>query len=310
MYTKAVSFLLLGILGISINDTIIKFLSDAYALHQLVFIRAIFGLLIIVPLVLVRQGIAVLRTTRPGIHALRGLLIVLANLTFFAGLASLPLAEASAVVFVSPVLITIFSFYFLGEQIGVWRWSAVIVGLIGMICVVQPFCARLELTYLWPLAAAVCYAGFTVTTRFLGRTEGVASLATYSIVSFLVVSVAMGLLVGDGSFANTGNPNLEFLLRAWRWPDAADLGQIAAIGVLSAVIAIAMSAAYRAGEASFLAPFEYVNLPLVLLWGFLIFGDFPNALALFGMAWIVSGGMLMIFRERAKGRTAKSSSEL
>ena len=310
MYTKAVSFLLLGILGISINDTIIKFLSDAYALHQLVFIRAIFGLLIIVPLVLVRQGIAVLRTTRPGIHALRGLLIVLANLTFFAGLASLPLAEASAVVFVSPVLITIFSFYFLGEQIGVWRWSAVIVGLIGMICVVQPFGARLELTYLWPLAAAVCYAGFTVTTRFLGRTEGVASLATYSIVSFLVVSVAMGLLVGDGSFANTGNPNLVFLLRAWRWPDAADLGQIAAIGVLSAVIAIAMSAAYRAGEASFLAPFEYVNLPLVLLWGFLIFGDFPNALALFGMALIASGGMIMIFRERAKGRTAKSSSEL
>ena len=310
MYMKAVSFLLLGILGISINDTIIKFLSDAYALHQLVFIRAIFGLLIIVPLVLVRQGIAVLRTTRPGIHALRGLLIVLANLTFFAGLASLPLAEASAVVFVSPVLITIFSFYFLGEQIGVWRWSAVIVGLIGMICVVQPFGARLELTYLWPLAAAVCYAGFTVTTRFLGRTEGVASLATYSIVSFLVVSVVMGLLVGDGSFANTGNANLEFLLRAWRWPDAADLGQIAAIGVLSAVIAIAMSAAYRAGEASFLAPFEYVNLPLVLLWGFLIFGDFPNALALFGMALIASGGMIMIFRERAKGRTAKSSSEL
>ena len=310
MYTKAVSFLLLGILGISINDTIIKFLSDAYALHQLVFIRAIFGLLIIVPLVLVRQGIAVLRTTRPGIHALRGLLIVLANLTFFAGLASLPLAEASAVVFVSPVLITIFSFYFLGEQIGVWRWSAVIVGLIGMICVVQPFGARLELTYLWPLAAAVCYAGFTVTTRYLGRTEGVASLATYSIVSFLVVSVAMGLLVGDGSFANTGNPNLEFLLRAWRWPDAADLGQIAAIGVLSAVIAIAMSAAYRAGEASFLAPFEYVNLPLVLLWGFLIFGDFPNALALFGMALIASGGMIMIFREHEKGRRETSSSEL
>ena len=310
MYTKAVSFLLLGILGISINDTIIKFLSDAYALHQLVFIRAIFGLLIIVPLVLVRQGIAVLRTTRPGIHALRGLLIVLANLTFFAGLASLPLAEASAVVFVSPVLITIFSFYFLGEQIGVWRWSAVIVGLIGMICVVQPFGARLELTYLWPFAAAVCYAGFTVTTRFLGRTEGVASLATYSIVSFLVVSVAMGLLVGDGSFANTGNPNLEFLLRAWRWPDAADLGQIAAIGVLSAVIAIAMSAAYRAGEASFLAPFEYVNLPLVLLWGFLIFGDFPNALALFGMALIASGGMIMIFRGPENDRTATSSSEL
>ena len=310
MYMKAVLFLLIGILGISINDTIIKFLSDAYALHQLVFIRAIFGLLIIVPPVLARYGIAALRTTRPGVHALRGLLIVLANLTFFAGLASLPLAEASAVVFVSPVLITTFSYYFLGERIGVWRWSAVVIGLIGMICVVQPFGAQLELAFLWPLAAAVCYAGFTVTTRFLGRTEGIASLAIYSIVSFLVVSVAMGLSVGDGSFANTGNPNLEFLLRAWRWPDSDDFGLIAAIGLLSAVIAIAMSAAYRAAEASFLAPFEYANLPLVLLWGFLIFGDFPNTLALFGMALIASGGMIMIFRERAKGRTATSSSEL
>ena len=310
MYMKAVLFLLIGILGISINDTIIKFLSDAYALHQLVFIRAIFGLLIIVPPVLVRYGITALRTTRPGVHALRGLLIVLANLTFFAGLASLPLAEASAVVFVSPVLITTFSHYFLGERIGVWRWSAVVIGLIGMICVVQPFGAQLELAFLWPLAAAVCYAGFTVTTRFLGRTEGIASLATYSIVSFLVVSVAMGLSVGDGSFANTGNPNLEFLLRAWRWPDSDDLGLIAAIGLLASVIAIAMSAAYRAAEASFLAPFEYANLPLVLLWGFLIFGDLPNALALFGMALIASGGMIMIFRERAKGRTATSSSEL
>ena len=310
MHMKAVSFLLLGIFGISINDTIIKFLSDAYALHQLVFIRAIFGLLIIVPPILMRQGIAAFRTTRPGVHALRGLLIVLANLTFFAGLASLPLAEASAVVFVSPVLITTFSHYFLGERIGVWRWSAVVIGLIGMVCVVQPFGAQLELAFLWPLAAAVCYAGFTVTTRYLGRTEGIASLAIYSIVSFLVVSVAMGLSVGDGSFANTGNPNLEFLLRAWRWPDSDDLGLIAAIGLLSAVIAIAMSAAYRAAEASFLAPFEYANLPLVLLWGFLIFGDFPNALALFGMVLIGSGGMIMIFRERAKGRTATSSSEL
>ena len=310
MQMKAVSFLLLGILGISINDTIIKFLSDAYALHQLVFIRGIFGLLIIVPPVLVRYGIAALRTTRPSVHALRGLLIVLANLTFFAGLASLPLAEASAVVFVSPVLITTFSHYFLGERIGVWRWSAVVIGLIGMICVVQPFGAQLELAFLWPLAAAVCYAGFTVTTRYLGRTEGVPSLAIYSIVSFLVVSVAMGLLVGDGSFANTGNPNLEFLLRAWRWPDSDDLGLIAVIGLLSTVIAIAMSAAYRVAEASFLAPFEYANLPLVLLWGFLIFGDFPNAFALFGMVLIASGGMIMIFRERAKGRTAKSSSEL
>ena len=75
-----------------------------------------------------------------------------------------------------------------------------------------------------------------------------------------------------------------------------------AIGGLSAIIALAMAAAYRLGEASFLAPLEYVNLPLVLLWGFLAFGDFPNALGLVGMVLIMGGGLLMVFRERARAR--------
>ena len=309
MYFKAASFLVLGIFCISVNDTLIKLLSDRYALHQIVFIRASIGLLIILPPILVRQGAAALRTLRPGVHVFRGMLIVLANLTFFAGLATLPLAEASAVVFVAPILITMFSHYFLSEQISVWRWAAVLIGLVGMICVVQPFGSRIEIAYLWPLAGAICYAGFTITTRVLGRTDSTASLAVYSTAAFLVMSVSMGLIVGNGSFINTDNPSLEFLLRAWHWPKIDDFGPIAAIGVLSAIIALAMSAAYRRGEASFLAPFEYVNLPLVLLWGYLAFGDFPNALALLGISMIILGGMIMIFKEGSSVRRRESSSK-
>ena len=305
MYLKAVAFVLLGMFCISVNDVIMKSLSDTYALHQLVFIRAVVGLMIIVPSILIWQDIKVLRTTKPGMHALRGSLIVLANLMFFAGLASLPLAEASAVVFISPVLVTIFSHYFLRERIGIWRWTAVIIGLTGMICVVQPFGATVEMAYLWPLGGAFCYAAFTITTRFLGRTDSVASLAVYSTLTFLIASILMGLALGDGSFSNTGNPNLEFVLRGWRWPGDADWVPIIAIGGLSAIIALAMAAAYRLGEASFLAPFEYVNLPLVLLWGFLAFGDFPNALSLAGMVLIISGGLLMMFREHARARASQ-----
>jgi len=306
MYLKGVSFLVLGIFCISVNDTLIKLLSDTYALHQIVFIRASIGLLIILPPILVRHGVAPLRTSRPGVHVFRGILIVLANLTFFAGLATLPLAEASAVVFIAPVLITIFSSYFLGERISVLRWTAVLIGLIGMFCVVQPFGSRIELTYLWPLAGAVCYAAFTITTRFLGRTDSTESLAVYSVGAFLVISVVMGLIAGDGRFISSDNPSLEFLLRAWAWPSTDDFGPIAAIGVLSAIIALAMSAAYRAEEASFLAPFEYVNLPLVLLWGYLAFGDFPNALALLGISMIILGGMIMLFREGSRRRAGSA----
>ena len=306
MYLKAVAFVLLGMFCISVNDVIMKSLSPTYALHQLVFIRAAVSLVIIVPSILIWQDIKVLQTKKPGMHALRGSLIVFANLLFFAGLASLPLAEASAVVFVSPVLVTVFSHYFLKERIGMWRWIAVIIGLTGMILVVQPFGATLETAYLWPLGAAFCYAAFTITTRFLGKTDSVASLAVYSTAAFLVASVLMGLALGDGSFSNTGNPNLEFLLRGWRSPEDIDWMPFIAIGGLSAIIALAMAAAYRLGEASFLAPFEYVNLPLVLLWGFLAFGDFPNALSLVGMVLIIAGGLLMVFRERARARIQAS----
>ena len=298
---KAVSLLVIGIFCISINDAILKLLSDSYALHQLIFIRALIGLLIIVPPILFRQGITVLRTSTPGLHALRGVFIVLANLMFFTGLATLPLAEASAVVFTAPVLITIFSYYFLREQISIWRWIAVSIGLVGMICVVQPFGSQIEIAYLWPFGAAIVYAGFIITTRFLGRKDSTESLAIYSIVAFLIISIAMGLIMGDGRFTGTNNPGLEFLLREWHWSLRDDLWPITMIGFLSAVIALAMSAAYRASEASFLAPFEYINLPLVLLWGYLVFGDLPNWLALLGISMIILGGMIMLSKD--SGRT-------
>ena len=140
-------------------DTVIKMLSGGYALHQLVFIRAAVSMIILLP-ILLRHGIMALNTERPGAHLLRGLLLVMANMTFYTGLASLPLAQASSVFF-APVIITVFSWYFLGEQFGPFRWLAVLVGLVGMILVVQPFSVHIELAYLWPLAAAFCYAGTT-----------------------------------------------------------------------------------------------------------------------------------------------------
>lgn len=277
---------------ISIMDTMIKMLSGGYALHQLVFIRAAISLVILLP-VLFRHGIMALHTRRPGAHILRGLLLVIANMTFFTGLASLPLAQASALVFFAPVIITVFSWYFLGEQFGPFRWLAVLVGLTGMILVVQPFSAHIELAYLWPLAAAFCYAGFATVTRHIGNTESAPLLAVTAQGAFLLVSVLMGLVVGGGQFAGHTDPGIEFILRAWRWPASSDMIYLAAIGVLSAITALSISAAYRSAQASLLAPFEYSNLPLVLLWGYLVFNEFPNTIALLGIVLIAAGGFVV-----------------
>ena len=273
-------------------DTVIKMLSGGYALHQLVFIRAAVSMIILLP-ILLRHGIMALNTERLGAHLLRGVLLVMANMTFYTGLASLPLAQASSVVFFAPVIITVFSWYFLGEQFGPFRWLAVLVGLVGMILVVQPFSVHIELAYLWPLAAALCYAGFTTVTRHIGRTESAALLAVTAQGSFLLASSVIGLLVGHGEFAGHADPGIEFLLRAWRWPPAGDVVYLAGIGALSAITALSLSYAYRSAQASFLAPFEYTILPLVLLWGYLVFNEFPNTMALFGIVLIAVGGFVV-----------------
>ena len=273
-------------------DTVIKMLSGGYALHQLVFIRAAVSMIILLP-ILLRHGIMALNTERPGAHLLRGVLLVMANMTFYTGLASLPLAQASSVVFFAPVIITVFAWYCLGEQFGPFRWLAVLVGLVGMILVVQPFSVHIELAYLWPLAAAFCYAGFTTVTRHIGRTESAALLAVTAQGSFLLASSVIGLLVGHGEFAGHADPGIEFLLRAWRWPPAGDVVYLAGIGALSAITALSLSYAYRSAQASFLAPFEYTILPLVLLWGYLVFNEFPNTMALFGIVLIAVGGFVV-----------------
>jgi len=175
-----------------------------------------------------------------------------------------------------------------------------LVGLTGMIFVVQPFSVEIELAYLWPLAAAFCYAGFTTVTRHIGDTESAALLAVTVQVSFLLASGLIGLTVGHGQFAGHADPGIEFLLRAWRWPPPGDVVYLAGIGGLSAITALSLSYAYRSAQASFLAPFEYAILPLVLLWGYLIFSEFPDTLALFGIVLIAIGGIIVWLDGRRK----------
>ena len=128
-----------GVFCFSVNDVAIKFLSGGYALHQVVLIRSciamVFLFAVIVPFA---GGLRALRTRRLPLHLLRGLCVVFANMSFFLGLAALPLAEGVAIFFVSPLVITIFSVVFLRESVGRFRWAAVAVGLIGVVVVLRP----------------------------------------------------------------------------------------------------------------------------------------------------------------------------
>ena len=287
----------------SINDVTVKLLSGDYALHQIILIRSIIGMAVLMAVIVpIEGGWAVLRTKRPLMHMFRGVCLVFANMAFFLALAALPLADAVAIFFVSPLIITIFSIVFLGEKVGPRRWIAVGIGLVGVIFMVRPGSASFQLAALLPLVAAVSYAGLQTLTRKIGGTEKAGTLTFYIQVTFIFVGVLMGLFVSDGRFAGTGDPSLDFLLREWVWPTLADWWILLILGVSSTFAGYFISQAYRLCEAGLAAPFEYVAMILAIIWGVIVFGEWPDAIAWLGISLIISGGLFMLWREALANR--------
>lgn len=287
-----------SVIFFAINDVAIKFLSGGYALHQVVLIRSVIGLLIIMAVIApLTDGWAIARTKRLKMHMLRGLCVVFANMTFFLGLAAMPLADAVAIFFVSPLVITIFSVLFLGERVGPRRWAAIAVGFIGVLIMMRPGTAAFQMASLLPLGAAFCYAGIHIITRRIGGTESAATMAFYIQIMFIIVCLAMGLAVGDGRFGDQSDPSLAFLLRAWDWPLPADYPVFLIIGVGIAFGGYLISQAYRVTEVSFVAPFEYLALPMSVVLGMLVFAEFPGFWDYIGMALILGAGLFTIWRE-------------
>ena len=285
----------------SLNDMLIKFLSGDYALHQIVLIRSIIGLTILLAVFIPFSGsFAVLKTQRVGVHLMRGGCVVFANLTFFLGLSVLPLAEATAIFFISPFLISLFSILFLKEKVGLHRWSALAMGLIGIVIILRPGTEAFKLVALLPIAAAFGYAMLHILTRHIGKTESALTMSFYIQVTFVLICAGFGLVAGDGQFAQPESLALDFLFREWGAVAGNDMPIFLVIGCASAFGGFFISQAYRMAEAAYIAPFEYIAMPLSIIWGLVIFGEKPSLTVLIGIALIIASGLYVIWREAVK----------
>ncbi|WP_270726426.1 DMT family transporter [Shimia sp. Alg240-R146] len=289
---------LIAVFFFSLNDAAIKFLSGDYALHLIVLFRSLIGLgILLIVIVPFQGGFSVLRTKRLGMHLLRGLCVVAANTTFFLGLAVLPLADAMAIFFVSPLLITAFSALLLGEHVGPRRMAAVSAGLIGVLIMIRPGADEFNVALLFPFAAAFAYAMLHVLTRKIGNTESAATMSVYIQIVFVIVSSIVGLTLGHGAYEGSGPEITDFLLRAWHWPASGDYWILALLGVASAMGGFFISQAYRLSEASMIAPLEYIAMPMGVAFGVVIFGEWPALTTWIGMVLIIGSGLFVFWRE-------------
>ena len=285
------------------QDMAIKFISGNYALHQIILIRAsvaiLFTLLVFVP---IDGGYKYLLSKRLGLHLLRGFGIVVANLCFFTSLVTLPLAEAVAIFFIGPLLITSLSVLLIGEKVGMQSWVAVFVGLIGVLIMLRPGFGVFNPASMLPLGAALAYSLVQIMTRKMGEAEKASTMVFYIQLNLVFFSSLMGLIFGDGNLADQSQPIIFYLFRAWIVPTWPDLIIMFGIGLLSALGAYSISQAYRISKAAIIAPFEYVALPLSIFWSITIFGDWPDIVSWLGIVLIAGAGLYVVYSETVQGR--------
>ncbi len=312
----AIIFIVLAMTCISINDMLIKLLSDDYPLHQMVFLRSAIGIVFSLVILQFEGGFGLLRTNQIWMHLLRGLCIVGANMAFFAAIAVIPLADATALFFIAPLFITILAVPFLGERVGPRRLGAVVFGFLGVLIMLRPGGIAPESAPDWrilllPIAAAFGYACMQILTRKLGVASKASAMAVYLQGTFITVSLIFWAIAGDGRFAEgLESKSAIFLLRAWTWPSDEDWLPFLLLGAMAAVIGYALAQAYRLADAATIAPFEYTALPLSIFWGWVMFGHFPDRWVLSGIAMIAAAGVYVFIREKKKSSTIASARPL
>ena len=277
----------------AVSDALVKTLFDRLPVGEVVALRGLLITGLLVSFLVVRHRRLILRHLLDRIALARALIEVFVAFAFFKSLALMPLADATVILFGSPIIMTVAASLFLGEKVGPRRWTAVIIGFVGVILVAGPGNQAIGWAALLPLSAAVMVAVRDLITRFVPKGH---DSTTVALTTAIAVSIGGWLSLPMGTIGLAG---------PWLWPTPGEWLTIAASAILIGTAYNTVVIGYRLGEASFLAPFRYSSIPLAILLSWTVFGDVPSAAMLLG-ALIISGSGIFIFtRERQLARRAQ-----
>ncbi|MBF9047755.1 EamA family transporter [Rhodobacterales bacterium LSUCC0031] len=283
--------LMLGFcLLIPFSDALAKMLGDHFPLWQLIFARFMAQTLMFVPLAMMR-GQAILAKGRVLVLAmLRTMLQICGIAMMFSALRFLPLADAVAIAFVMPFIMLILGHYILGEEVGPRRMMACTIGFVGTLMVVQPSFSAVGWPALLPLGVALIFALFMLVTRLIAKEIAPVALQGLGGIIGLTILGLLWLLPNPG-----GTPPMI----GWATPpDRAALWLLVALGITGSLGHLLMSWSLRFAPAATLAPMQYLEIPMAALVGLVLFAEFPNGLALAGIAVTIASGLYIVARER------------
>lgn len=278
----ALLLLLPAVTILSVGDGFAKHLADiGFSVLQIVWARYVFQTILVLPLAVRRYGRAILRPPDAWAQVARSLVHVASTFLFFTAIASIPLADAIAIFFAYPFLVTALAPWLLGERTGWRRWSAVIVGFCGTLFIIKPSLGTLESGAIYALAGSVAFAFYIVLTRRIAtRAAPLISIFVQGVVAAVLLSCIVAL--------------------DWRTPDPEAWVMLAAIGAVTAVGHYMTIRAYGLVSASLLAPFGYFEIVAATIIGLFWFDNFPDGWSWLGIAIIVASGIYISLRERRR----------
>ena len=284
--TAGVVIMLIGMFLFSVNDAMGKWLVGSFSVGQVLLIRSLGAFLILGPLLVTQDSAqALFRPERPLLQVARVLFAAADVGFFYASVAYLPLADALTFYMAGPIYVAALSHFFLGERAGWQRWTAIVVGFIGVVIVLRPSSASLSWASLFALLGSFSLAVTLIMSRLLRSTSD-SVLVTWQTVGVLVIGAVMSV-------------------NAWTTPDLPSLLAMLTLGVVASIAHMMMTRSMKLASASLLAPLQYTLLLWAIILGAVFFDEFPDLQVLIGSAIIVVAGLFIFHRKKVVGVPVK-----
>jgi drug/metabolite transporter (DMT)-like permease len=294
----AIATMLLAILCIDLYMVIIKFLGDEYSIIQLTLFRNVAAIIPLLLLILFTNEFSTIFKNIGNkfliLSCLRGICFLSMNVFIFISVVNLEFATAMTLTFSSPFFIVILSIILLSEKIGIYRWSAVIIGFVGVVMIMKPTSEIFSLYSIFPILTAIAWAFTVIILKFIQGNHSTAKIQLYT----LIFNVIGGLIL---FFVTTGHVEIK---------NFKDFILMTMTGVLGGTAAILFIYSYRLISASKIASFEYLGIPSSFILGWIFFNEAPWGQLFPGVIVIIFAGMIIIWRDNVKKKSIEGNKQI
>jgi len=300
---KGIILILLAMMVFSVQDGIMKHIYNFVSLYEIYLIRTVVSFILILIFLIITKKPIVFKSQYPILTLCRVILFFFGFSSFYISLTVLPLGTATALFFVTPFLITIFAHFFLKEEIGPRRWSAIAVGFIGVYITLNPDFSNFNYLSLLPILCAFCYSLSMIIIKKTSDKDSVYTQTFTFYIGAIIFSIIFYFVIGDGKFNTIEHPAAQFILREWFVDIENSILFMVATGVTATLAFLLLFSAYSIASPAVVSPFEYSILLWSPLIGWIYFNEVPTLSTVIGILIIVSSGIYIFLREKAQDQS-------